>query len=89
LKPDELSALAIKVACDEKFASEIFYRETHARLLRRNKGCQVGTLKLKQINDFFATDLHSAARCRCRRMGTSNKELVSVPRLPFRPLQPH
>jgi hypothetical protein len=28
LKPDELSALAIKVARDEKFASEIFCHET-------------------------------------------------------------
>ena len=89
LKPDELSALAIKVARDEKFASEIFCHETHTRLLRRNSGRRVGMLKLKQINGFFTRNLLSAGCHRCRLMETSNKELVSVPRLPFRPLRPH
>jgi hypothetical protein len=59
LKPDELSALAVKVARDEKFASEIFYHETHTRLLRRNSGGRVGMLKHKQINGFLTTNLRS------------------------------
>jgi hypothetical protein len=40
LKRDELSALAIKLPCDEKFASEIFgsFKPTHALLRRKITG---------------------------------------------------
>jgi hypothetical protein len=89
LETGRTCALTVKLPCDEKFASEIFFHETHTRLLQRNSCGRVGILKLKQINGFFARSLCSAASHRCRRMETSNKELVSVPRLPFRPLRPH
>ena len=52
LKPDELSALAIKVARDEKFSSEIFIMKPkrvllHCKILRSEKATN-----RKRINAF-------------------------------------
>jgi hypothetical protein len=64
-KPDELSALVIKLPCGEKFASEIFRPKCGNALLHRKIGEAASLLNDNRINGFLAPLRERSLRGRC------------------------